>query len=66
MRSKVAFEGVIDLFDRWLVLFAETAHDLYIAEVADQFIEKSSRIARSLQMGLYFSLSKGSNENKSM
>lgn len=44
----------IKLFDRWLELFAETAHELYNKELAEKFIEKGSRIAESLKMGLYF------------
>jgi hemoglobin len=46
------------LFDRWLTLFAETAHDLYTPEIADHYIEKSNKIAESLKMGLYYSLQK--------
>ena len=44
----------ISLFDRWLELFAETAAELYNQENADRFIEKSSRIAESLKLGLYY------------
>ncbi|MCP4476055.1 MAG: group III truncated hemoglobin [Gammaproteobacteria bacterium] len=41
------------LFDRWLELFAETAHELHNQEVAEHYIEKSQRIAESLKCGLY-------------
>lgn len=43
----------IVLFDRWLALFAENAHDFCCAEMADHFIEKSQRIAQSLKLSLY-------------
>lgn len=44
----------IKLFDRWLELFAETAHELYNEELAEHFIEKGARVAESLKAGLYF------------
>ncbi len=43
----------IMFFDRWLELFAETATELYSAPNADLFIEKGTRIAASLKLGLY-------------
>jgi len=45
----------IELFDNWLTLFAECARELFIQEIAEQFIEKSQRIAESLKKGLSFS-----------
>ena len=36
-------------FERWLALFAETAHETFPADVASHIIEKSRRIARNLQ-----------------
>ncbi len=44
----------IELFDNWLVLFGGCARELFIQEIAEQFIEKSQRIADSLKKGLYF------------
>jgi len=42
------------LFDQWLMLFEETAREIYNEAIATQFIEKSKRIAESLKLGLYF------------
>lgn len=42
----------LQLFDRWLALFAETAHSLFVPELADVFIGKSRLIAESLKAGL--------------
>jgi hemoglobin len=39
-------------FDRWLQLFAATARDLCPPEAADLFIERATRIAESLELGL--------------
>jgi hemoglobin len=39
-------------FDRWLALFAETARELCPPAAADHFIERSRRIAESLEMGV--------------
>lgn len=44
----------ISLFDRWLKIFEETAHELYNEEIAEQYIKKSTRIAESLKFGLYY------------
>jgi hemoglobin len=41
------------LFDRWLTLFEETAHQLHTEEIANQYVEKSRNIAKSLKLGLY-------------
>lgn len=41
------------LFDRWLVLFAQTARELFEEEQALLFIDKSENIARSLKYMLY-------------
>ncbi|MGN6671469.1 MAG: group III truncated hemoglobin [Candidatus Nucleicultricaceae bacterium] len=46
------------LFDTWLRLFEETAREIYIEDLANQYIEKSKRIAGSLKAGLYFMLQK--------
>lgn len=43
----------IAFFDRWLALFAETARELYSAEIAERYIDKSKRIAESLKLGIY-------------
>lgn len=49
----------MNLFDRWLDLFAQTAHTLYTEEIANLYIGKSRRIAESLKMGLYFPYNRG-------
>jgi hemoglobin len=41
-------------FDRWLMLFRETAEEVCDAETAERFIEKAARIAESLQLGIFF------------
>ena len=41
-------------FDRWLVLFRETAEEVCAPETAERFIEKAARIAESLQLGMFF------------
>ncbi len=42
------------LFDRWLELFAETAYELHNDQTALHYIEKATRIAGSLKIGLYY------------
>ena len=42
------------LFDRWLVLFAETCNDLFEDAVAKAFIAKAERIAASLKIVLFY------------
>ena len=39
-------------FERWLTLFAETAHALLSREKAQLFIDKSHRIAETFQRGM--------------
>ena len=39
-------------FDRWLALFAETAHEVCPPAAAEHFIERAQRIAESLEMGI--------------
>ncbi|WP_044561589.1 group III truncated hemoglobin [Azospirillum sp. B4] len=41
-----------DHFRRWLALFQDTAQGLFTAEAAARLAETSTRIGRSLQMGL--------------
>jgi hemoglobin len=41
------------LFDRWLALFAETAHEVYVPEIAARYIDRSQMIAAGLKAGLY-------------
>ncbi|WP_421861362.1 group III truncated hemoglobin [Parvibaculum sp.] len=41
-------------FDRWLVLFRETAEEVCAPETAERFVEKAARIAESLQLGMFF------------
>lgn len=39
-------------FDRWLLLFEQTANDLFDERIAQHFIERARRIARSLELGI--------------
>lgn len=41
-------------FDRWLMLFRETAEEVCAPEAAERFVEKAGRIAESLQLGMFF------------
>jgi hemoglobin len=43
-----------DWFPIWLRLWREKAHEVFPAEVAQVFVEKAERIARSLSSGLFF------------
>ena len=43
-----------DHFARWLQLFAETATEVCPPEAAALFVDRSQRIAQSLQMGIAF------------
>lgn len=40
----------LSLFDRWLELFTETAHELYTKDIAIQYKVKSRNIARNLKL----------------
>ncbi len=40
----------LSLFDRWLTLFQETAHELYTKDIAIQYQVKSQNIARNLRL----------------
>jgi hemoglobin len=42
------------MFARWLALFRATAEELFPAELAASFREKSERIAESLKLGLFY------------
>ena len=42
------------LFNRWLELFAETADEIHVAEVAEEYKFRSRRIAENLKQGLAF------------
>lgn len=41
-------------FDRWLVLWRETAVELFAPPIADRFRDKAERIAESLKLALFF------------
>jgi hemoglobin len=41
-------------FERWLRLFAETAHGLFDADLAAMFVQRAERIAESLKLGFAF------------
>ena len=39
-------------FDRWLLLFEQTARDIFSADVAEAFVIRARRIADSFEMGI--------------
>jgi hemoglobin len=41
-----------ELFRRWLALFRATAHDVCPGDAARLFVDRSERIAESLQLGI--------------
>lgn len=41
------------MFDRWLKLFGESCRDVLSPDVAEAFIDRANRIARSLRMGIF-------------
>jgi hemoglobin len=41
-------------FERWLRLFADTAHELFDADLAAMFVQRAERIAESLKLGFAF------------
>ena len=56
MPKHAAIEGLNGAhFARWLELFAETAEEVCPPEAAALFVDRSHRIARSLQMGIAMS-----------
>ena len=42
------------LFDHWLGLFAQTCRELFIDEVANEFVVKAQRVAKSLKLALFY------------
>lgn len=44
----------LQLFERWLALFAETCRELFDDELAAAFQEKAVRIADSLKLALFY------------
>ena len=43
-----------DHFQRWLTLFAETARERFMPELAEAFIGRAQNIARSLQLAMFY------------
>lgn len=41
-------------FERWLILFRQTARDVCPAEIAELFIVRAENIARSLELGMFY------------
>jgi hemoglobin len=41
-------------FDRWLLLWRETAAELFAPPIAERFRDKAERIAESLKLALFF------------
>lgn len=55
MRAHLKLKQVTpEHFERWLMLFRETADEVCAPEAADRFVEKAGRIAESLQLGMFF------------
>lgn len=53
--AHVKLEGVEPRhFTHWLSLFTDTAHRLFDAELAGQFVQRADRIAESLKLGFAF------------
>jgi hemoglobin len=52
MRAHVKLPVDARHFDRWLELFEATAREVCPPEAADHFIERSRRIAESLELGI--------------
>lgn len=42
------------LFDRWLALFSETAHEVFTDDVASIFVKRSHIIAENLKRGVTY------------
>lgn len=42
----------LDLFERWLALFSETAHEIHTDDIAAMYVERSRRIAENLKRGV--------------
>jgi hemoglobin len=50
-----SIEGITPaLFERWLVLFAETCAELFEPSIVTAFMDKAKRIATSLQLALFY------------
>jgi hemoglobin len=55
LAAHMRLEGIEpSFFARWLALFRATAEELFPAELAASFREKSERIAESLKLGLFY------------
>lgn len=52
MQKHIALPIDADHFDRWLEIFAETAAEICPPAAARLFVEKASRIAQSLELGI--------------
>jgi hemoglobin len=53
-------------FARWLALFKETAERVCPAEAADLFVDRSQRIAESLQAGIAVARGRGASPSPAM
>jgi hemoglobin len=55
--AHLKLKGVVEAdFDIWLGHFRQTAHELCPPEVADVFIDRAERIAKSLSLAMFFRL----------
>jgi len=43
-----------NLFGHWLELFEQAAHEIHTQDIAEQYYEKSRRVAQSLKLALDF------------
>ncbi len=55
MATHMRLKGVLpEHFERWLMLFRQTAREVCPADSADLFIDRAETIARGLQMGMFY------------
>ena len=43
-----------EMFDTWLGLWRQSAHEVFTPPIADEFICRAERIAESFKLGLFF------------
>jgi hemoglobin len=55
MATHMRLKGVRpEHFERWLILFRQTAREVCSAQIAELFIDRAQNIARSLQLGMFY------------
>jgi hemoglobin len=56
MATHMRLKGVRpEHFERWLMLFRQTAREVCPAAIAEQFVARAETIARSFQLGMFYS-----------